>query len=556
MAGKGNQSIDGYFKIQYEPEGIKLTVFAPLSGGNRVDLDDILQYVSNQGIMDANRAAVAMAVLKSSGDPVVIAPPQVTSNADSKFKVEISDDFMECRIMFLSPPGKPKLPSYSEVVDSLKLRGITYGIITDAIKEKLEKGLINEQFVAARGRPPVNGTDAGLEFKVAIKKDYQLKEKDDGSVDYHEVLGLIENVVEGQVLAVKIPPTPGLPGKNLKGEEIAAKIGRDINMPAGKNVEVSPDGTEAISAINGHVVWTGTKLNVEAVFEVRGDVGYETGNIVFVGSVVIHGQVQDGFSIKATGNIEVKGSVGKSFLEAEGDIMVRNGIMGKDEGSVVAEGDIFVKFAENANIEARRNVVVTEVILHSNIDAGEKIICLGKRGTVFGGRIRAGQEVNVKVLGSPVSTPTDVEVGVNPKTRQKFEELENEISKDKVNFEKIKVGIKTLQKLREKMGGLPPDKEQIFVQLNNAQNTLMEKLIETEERLSSIKAQLEVQRGGQVSVMNMTYAGVKITIQNSSLTVKEPYKFATFYNEGHEIKFKTYEELKLKDEKLLKKLSR
>ena len=411
-------------------------------------------------------------------------------------------------------------------------------------------------FTAAKGRPSVNGTDAGLEFKVSIKKDYQLKEKDDGRVDYHEVLGLIENVVEGQILAVKLPPTPGLPGKNIKGEEIPAKSGRDINMPAGKNVEVSPDGTEAIATINGHVVWTGSKLNVEALYEVRGDVGYETGNIVFVGSVIVHGQVQDGFSIKATGNIEVKGSVGKSFLEAEGDIIVRNGIIGKDEGCVVSEGDIFAKFAENSNLEARRNVVIAEVILHSNIDGGEKIICLGKRGTVFGGRLRAGQEVNVKVLGSPVSTPTDVEVGVNPKTRQKFEELENEITKDKVNFEKIKVGIKTLQKLREKMGGLPPDKEQIFIQLNNAQNTLMEKLIETEERLSSLKAQLEVQRGGQVSVMNMTYAGVKITIQNSSLTVKEPYKFSTFYNEGHEIKFKAYEELKLKDEKLLKKFSR
>ena len=52
---------------------------------------------------------------------------------------------------------------------------------------------------------------------------------------------------------------------------------------------------------------------------------------MFLGTVFISGNVEDGFSVKASGNIEVKGTVGKSELDAEGDIVVSQGIAGKGD---------------------------------------------------------------------------------------------------------------------------------------------------------------------------------------------------------------------------------
>ena len=75
---------------------------------------------------------------------------------------------------------------------------------------------------------------------------------------------------------------------------------------------------------------------MEPVYTIEGDVNLKTGNVLFLGTVFVKGNVEDGFSVKAAGNIEIMGSVGKCLLDAEGDIIVHQGIAGKTEGRVRA----------------------------------------------------------------------------------------------------------------------------------------------------------------------------------------------------------------------------
>ena len=85
------------------------------------------------------------------------------------------------------------------------------------------------------------------------------------------------------------------------------------------------------------------------------------------------------------GNVEVKGTVQKANIEAEGDIIVHQGISGKEEARVESTGgSIFAKFVQNSNLIAEKNVVVPEGILHSNVDAGEKIYSIGRRAKIAG----------------------------------------------------------------------------------------------------------------------------------------------------------------------------
>ena len=177
-------------------------------------------------------------------------------------------------------------------------------------------------------------------------------------------------------------------------------------MIAGRNAHLSEDGLEVTSDINGQVVFHNNKINVEPVYEVAGDVNLETGNIVFLGTVIVRGSIEDGFSVKAAGNVEVHGTVGKAIIEAEGNIIVNRGILGKDEAVIKAGNDIMAKFVEHTKLSAGNDVIVSEAIMHSFVDAGKRVLCVGKRAMIVGGRIRAREEVNAKEIGSKVSTDT------------------------------------------------------------------------------------------------------------------------------------------------------
>ena len=120
---------------------------------------------------------------------------------------------------------------------------------------------------------------------------------------------LIKNVREGQRLVTLIPHTEGIPGKNVKGEEVPGKDGKKLALPKGKNVNITEDGLGLISTVDGEVKLLDGKVSVFSVYEVKKDVDNSTGNIRFNGKVVVMGNVLTGFIIEAEGDIEVYGVV-------------------------------------------------------------------------------------------------------------------------------------------------------------------------------------------------------------------------------------------------------
>lgn len=111
-----------------------------------------------------------------------------------------------------------------------------------------------------------------------------------------------------------------------------------------------------------------------------GDVGPKSGNVMFLGSVHVGGSVLDNYEVKAAGNVEVRGSVQKAKIEGEGDIIIQSGIMGRDEAVVESTGgSVIAKFIQSAKILAAQDITVQESILHSHVEAGNEIVCSGRR---------------------------------------------------------------------------------------------------------------------------------------------------------------------------------
>ena len=260
---------------------------------------------------------------------------------------------------------------------------------------------------------------------------------------------------------------------------------------------------------------------------------------MFLGSVVVHGLVSDNMQVKAGGNIEVAGSVQKAQVEAEGDVIVRGGIQGRDEARIESTtGSVFAKFVQNTHIIAEKDVMISEAIMHSNIQAVEKIICNGRRAQIVGGEILAGTEVRVKQLGAQASTPTKIVVGMNPKILNQQREIEalQEDSTKKLN--KAKQNITTLTNQKLSLGNqLSEEKEEMLVRMLDAQKRLEAQLRDIEEEKKQLDEYVsELSTKGAVHVEKTLYPGVSVEINGALFLAKDEYNHVSLIEEKGNIK--------------------
>lgn len=98
------------------------------------------------------------------------------------------------------------------------------------------------------------------------------------------------------------------------------------------------------------------KISVEPMLTLDA-VNIKSGNIKFVGSVIIKGSVDDGFDVRATGAIDIGGSVGKCTIESEnGDIVIHQGVFGKNEGYIKAGKSLWCKFVQETKSRLKKTL--------------------------------------------------------------------------------------------------------------------------------------------------------------------------------------------------------
>jgi len=350
--------------------------------------------------------------------------------------------------------------------------------------------------------------------------------------------------VAGQPLARKTPPENGEVGRTVTGKVIPARNGKDTPPPLGRNVHLADDGITIIADINGQVTYIGGKINVEEMLTVQGDVSLKTGNVMFLGNVIVTGNVEDGFSVKASGNVEVRGNVGKCEVIAEGDVVIHQGINAKSGGLVQAGKNVWAKFVENAFVEAGENIVVSDGMVNTTAVATKKIICQGKRASIVGGRYRACEEINVKNLGSPVGgAETVLEVGYDPKSKEKLDQLGVQILKLKKQGESLDKDIATLNAAKKQKGSLPEDKEAVLQDYLGQRGELVAEIAALTKEAESIQAYLNgLKSRGRISASARIYPGVKICIKDIKEEIKTEQKAITFYLENQMIRTTRYEE--------------
>jgi uncharacterized protein (DUF342 family) len=535
---------DGAAFVQLRYEGAFLKVSLPRGRGKRATVAQAQAALEERGVTDYDQRLVAEAVKAAEGEYLRVGDFQHHSENNASMTVEIADQEMKA-LLYVTPPGPGgcdiTLENYQLF---LKNNRVYYGIDQDFLANFADKPLFKERVVIAEGLPPVNGRDAYIRYNFETDPSkVRVREGANGRVDFKD-LKIIQNVVEAQALAKKVPPEKGVPGRTVTGNQLPARDGKDIALPLGKNVLVGDDGATIIAAINGQVVEVNGKINVEPIYTVDGNVSLKTGNIIFLGTVIVNGNVEDGFSVKAAGNIEVNGTVEKAELDAEGDIIVHQGITGKGSGIIRAGKTLAARFIENTVIEAGDTVIASDGIINSRVDAGKRIICQGKRATIVGGRVRAGEEINAKVLGSPTSgTETICEVGEDPKTKELVARLTETRAALEKQHEEIKLNMQTLVSIKKQRKSLPEDKEAYLQVLNEKRVEILTDLRKNGEEIAKAQDLLgNLQVRGRVSASSRVYPGVKVIIKDAVEDVRSEYRAVTFMLEDGLVKISKYEE--------------
>jgi hypothetical protein len=535
---------DGDAFAQCRRDGIYLKVIPPVGKGKRAHMAHAMQALSAKDAIDIDTAMTEKLVNEAGSVYVKVAEYKYDRVNDSQAIVEMDDSEMHVFVTVMPPgPGGADI-DYDSYVSLMKQNRIYHGVKYDFLVEFADRPIFRERVEVAEGIKPVNGKDAYIDHKFEVDQTkIRLKEGANGRVNFKE-LGIIQNVMQNEILAVKIPPEEGIDGKTVTGKILPARAGNDIPLPVGTNVHVGDDGASILADINGQIIMAGGKINVEPVYTVEGDVNLKTGNIIFLGTVIVTGNVEDGFSVKAAGNIEVKGIVSRAVLDAEGDIIIYQGVIGKSGGMIRAGRSIWSRFIENANIESGDMVVVTDGIINSYVDAKKSIVCQGKRANIVGGRLRAGEEINAKVLGnSNTGTETICEVGFDPQSKIELDRLIEVKATAEGEMDAIKLDLQSLINTKKQRKSLPEEKEAYLQELQEKRHVLTEEIKKATEGIEKIQEFLnEMQIRGKVSASTKVFPGVKVVIRDVKEDVRTEYKAVTFILENGLVRVSKYEE--------------
>ena len=522
---------DGLYYIRHFKSDIMLKVLLPQGEGLPIELKDVLDEIKRPDTINYDEELIKKCVKSGTdNDYTIVGQYKHVPAGDVVIGVEVSKDEMRGSIVVSPPSMSGSEASFDMIKRSILQQGVVEACIDeDKIREFVDNPVYNNPFDVAFAIEPVDGHDAYISYNFETDpKKLKAQVDEEGKVDYKK-LNNIQNVIADQPLAQKIPAERGKGGKTLFGRYLEAKNGKDIQIQLGANVKLDRDGVTIKAEIDGEVMLVNGKVTVEPV-KYLDAVNVKTGDVKFVGTVVIKGNVQEGYKVEAT-NIEVNGIVDKSRLEATGNIIVRQGVFGKGEGYIKAGKSLWAKFINDTTVEVEENVIVNDSIVNSNVTAMKNIVLRGKKAQIIGGHLMATEEICARKVGSPGGgTETILEVGVDPRAKKRLEELQNMQAKATKEYENCDLDIQTLEQQKKLRKKLPQEKEEKLKTLKERCEQISEELEKMTDEINKIQEHLrDLKAIGKVKVEGDVYAGVKIYIRDVLDEVKIDTKGVTFY---------------------------
>lgn len=332
-------------------------------------------------------------------------------------KINVVENGMRVDLEIEPPAGDGRLVSVEDVRRLLQEHQIVHGIDESAMEKAIEAGRTDtvRGICVARGVPPENGKDGRIEPIKHWEPAPAGMDIPQAIGDYHISASEIETVVKDQKIARLVPPTAGRAGKDVYGLDIPAESGKPIAPEVGENVSFDAHSGYFYSKAPGRVVIMGNLIDIEKIMMLHKDIDISVGHVMFPGELMISGWIRSGLSVQAEDDIVIEGGVEAAVVKSRGgSIFIGKGVQGSGLAMIQAAWDVTAKFIEHAAVMAG-GVLKTQSAVGCDLAGGEAVMVLEGKGIVMGGKIYAGDRVEVRELGSGTAEPTVVQLGITPK---------------------------------------------------------------------------------------------------------------------------------------------
>lgn len=450
----------------------------------------------------------------------------VPQPVDSIIEVSISNNRLEASVNIKPPQHGGIEPDIQSLRKILSSHNITHGVNGKILLDICKNRIYDEDVKVAQGTYPTNGVDGSYQIHFDTAKNSKPIEKDDGSVDFYN-LESFENVKQDQLLCTIIHPIEGIDGISVSREKIPYIKGKPVPSLLGKNTKLSDDGLEIIATIDGQVDYSQGKINVFETLYIKDDVDNSTGNIKVAGNVIVNGTVLSGFVVEATGNIQIHGGLSSVTLIAGGDIVLRGGVIG---GNLICEGDLTSRFIESCKVFVKGDIK-TDYVMNSDIKCGKNLHAINSISKIVGGKYLVGENIQANIIGSNASIKTYLELGTDPSTIKRQQELTKEIPPLETKKHSLESLIYLLQQF-EASNRLTAEKKQMLDNALFSYNEIIELIENGKLELNKITESIKLKGYGRVICKGILHSGTTVKIGSVQTTIHDTmFNKSLYYSE-------------------------
>lgn len=351
--------------------------------------------------------------------------------------IQLTPDKMQALLCLKPAPPGYRLPDQQDIEQQLDAMKIVYGRLPRAIAQCLvecaEQRRPQMQTIAL-GVLPIKGKDAWLRFSLDIGP-LPGKVMGNGEIDYRE-RNMFIGVNKDQVIAVRVPPTPGSPGRDVFGTIIAQTMGKDITVRVTDDAAYD-QATGEIRAMRAGVLSLVSEGAVKVCSRqvISKDIDYTTGNIISRDALEIRGSIKPKFRVNALGDILIRGNIEKAQVRSDANVVVQTGLIG-DYAVIRCRGEVDIQFVERGRIFSGGSILLRKSAYYCRLHCGGNLTSAPNARILASQLVAAGSLV-VGSVGSDNAEPSLLAAAVAPEQLQKMFTLRREVAACKESVEAL-----------------------------------------------------------------------------------------------------------------------
>lgn len=444
--------------------------------------------------------------------------------------VSIDPDKMSAYIV-LPLPDDGKVYTYDDVDEIIRQGGVKAGVLKEVVKDIVDNHKYMQQITIAEGKPAVNGVDGYFDYYFSnAEQDTNPIISSNGTVDYINT-EQYTMVKKDDLVALYVPGTNGEFGYTVESTILRPKKGREKPPLRGKGFHIE-DKVRYISDMDGRIDVGDSTINITNVLTIKESIDITRGHIDFDGDVIVRGDVHSGLKVKATGNITINGHVGASLIIAGKDIIIKQGVQGREKGKIEAQGNVTGKFFESAHVKAGQDVYAN-IIMNSYVEAKGVVRVDSSNGLVLGGSVCGIKGIKITNVGNEAEKISTLVVGPTLEMAQRKLELLKLIEKVEGEIDLLDRSAKMYEQMDKTK--ITTETEARRMKIIRAKVIKVTELKGYYEENNVLISNMNEAAHAKIYVKGLAYRGSRLIISGVRYNIREVVKDATFRLRGQEV---------------------